>query len=278
MLGRRKEPITGRRPQRLATSNAAIKPQKARQIIRAHHVLLKRKSQLETLARKNPTDATIIDQLKQVNEQITRAGGLERYQLASISGQNEARGGDSSKLLVKWLDELNLQDRSQSLLEIGSLSVNNACSRSRYFGRIERIDLNAQSPGIIKQDFMQRPSPRLGVDNDMFSVLSLSLVLNYVPDARTRGAMLLKTREYLAIGSLLFVVLPAPCVDNSRYLTETRYLDLMRSIGYTMVERKSATKVIYWLFRLDSLPKTVPRFAKTLVNDGKVRNNFSIIL
>ena len=51
------------------------------------------------------------------------------------------------------------------------------------------IDLNAQDPGIRQQDFLQMTEDENGCKWD---VLSLSLVLNFVPDPRERGV-----RSYL---------------------------------------------------------------------------------
>ena len=66
------------------------------------------------------------------------------------------------------------------MLEVGALSTSNACSRSGLF-EIERIDLNSQAEGITQQDFMERPLPK--DSSEQFEIISLSLVLNYVPDA-----------------------------------------------------------------------------------------------
>jgi hypothetical protein len=50
------------------------------------------------------------------------------------------------------------------------------------------IDLNAQGPGITQQDFLQMKEHENACKWD---VLSLSLVLNFVPDPRERGTRIL---------------------------------------------------------------------------------------
>ena len=53
------------------------------------------------------------------------------------------------------------------------------------------IDLNAQDPGIRQQDFLQMTEDENG---SKWDVLSLSLVLNFVPDPRERGTGILLAR------------------------------------------------------------------------------------
>ena len=50
------------------------------------------------------------------------------------------------------------------------------------------IDLNAQDPGIWRQDFLQMKEDE---NVRKWDVLSLSLVLNFVPDPRERGTVIL---------------------------------------------------------------------------------------
>jgi hypothetical protein len=47
----------------------------------------------------------------------------------------------------------------------------------------------------------------------------------------------------------LFLVLPAPCVTNSRYLDEERLEAMMRGLGYTRVRRKMSLKLVYYFWR-----------------------------
>lgn len=195
---------------------------------------------------------------------------------------------------MQWLEESNgahqishLRPEKLRMLEIGALSPDNACSRSGWFV-MEQIDLNSQHPNIKQQDFMDRPIPLS--DEDKFDIFSLSLVLNFVPDAGARGDMLRRTCSFLrpnvsmddhTTGQLfpcLFVVLPKPCVTNSRYMTEDRLERIMESLGYTKAKVKLSSKLYYslWTYTQQSMTHN-QRFAKVEVNPGKSRNNFCII-
>lgn len=249
--------------------------------------------------------------MKKLEESIEEQGGLESYQVASITGQSASRGGDSSKLLVSWLKSWKPLVQTQGpthdperranpnssprLLEVGALSTTNACSTCGVFN-VTRIDLHSQAPGILTQDFMERPLPR--TDGERFDVISLSLVLNYVPDAHGRGNMLERTCDFLmkpadrtvsggddaSTGSetsffpALFLVLPAPCVTNSRYLDQERLVKIMENLGYNLMQSKVSSKLAYSLWRWTgpvSKPRPIP---KVEVNAGKTRNNFAIII
>ena len=69
------------------------------------------------------------------------------------------------------------------LLEVGALKADNYRGCSSWIENTP-IDLNAQDPGIRQQDFLQMKGDENACGWD---VLSLSLVLNFVPDPRERG-------------------------------------------------------------------------------------------
>jgi len=199
---------------------------------------------------------------------------------------------------MKWLeptaDALSKVEPKLRLLEVGALSTSNLCSKSGHFD-VQRIDLNSQGDGILQQDFMERPLPESAAEQ--FDIISLSLVLNYVPDAPGRGDMLKRTCQFLdtrhridrdaavqAVFPALFLVLPAPCITNSRYMDEGRLGEIMGSLGYVLLQRKQTAKLVYYLWQLKSSPsdartKTKTRkFPKKEVNPGAGRNNFSVIV
>ncbi len=186
------------------------------------------------------------------------------------------------------------------MLEVGALSTDNACSASGCF-HMERIDLNSQGPGIAQQDFLQRPRP--ASDKERFDIISLSLVLNYVPHHGDRGAMLLQCLDFLhepgrayageqesgpaaaTNPSILkyfpsvFLVLPEPCVTNSRYLTEERLTEIMAALGFDLLESKVSQRLVYYLWKRERpMSKTIPTFTKKELRSGPTRNNFSIVL
>ncbi|KAI8953992.1 putative methyltransferase-domain-containing protein [Xylaria longipes] len=221
---------------------------------------------------------------------ISSLGGIQRYQQASLQGQRNDRGGDSSRVLMEWLkpkfSALELTaDGSVRMLEVGALSTTNECSKSGFFD-MERIDLNSQGDGILQQDFMKRPLPT--DDTQTFDIISLSLVLNFVPDAQGRGDMLLRTLDFLKrpdtteshdVFPCLFLVLPAPCVTNSRYMDEPLLEKIMNTLGYIKTNSKITQKLVYYLWkRTLRIPTKIPTFKKAELRSGSTRNNFSIVL
>lgn len=123
-------------------------------------------------------------------------------------------------------------------------------------------------------------------ENETFDVISLSLVLNYIGDPSARGQMLRRVEKFLrkpkrqgAKNNLprpdtnnnnnrpsssspssippfpfpfpfpgLFLVLPAPCVTNSRYMDEDRLEAMMRGLGYVRAKRKLSGKLVYYFW------------------------------
>ena len=267
-------------------------PSKAtRSLIRNHHAIHK---QLFSATAHNDV-ATAAS----LQAQLSASGGLGKYQEASIQGQSLERGGDSSKVLMQWLAELlpdgdAIKGASASrlrMLEVGALRTDNACSRSGLFD-VTRIDLHSQHPDIETQDFMERPVPNAEeMSRKGFDIVSLSLVVNYVSDGVGRGEMLKRVSSFLrstpaGIGSedematpSLFLVLPAPCVSNSRYLNEERLEAMMLGFGYMRVRRKMSAKLVYYLWRYDGASKSKGNvFKKVEVRKGGSRNNFAIVI
>ncbi|KAF2446255.1 hypothetical protein P171DRAFT_430445 [Karstenula rhodostoma CBS 690.94] len=264
--------------------------QRSRTIIRTHHRLHKEHA---SAVKKGDTKLA-----ENITKAIEENGGLEVYQAASKQGQSKDRGGDSSKVLVDWLRGANVLDRTKETvdgddaysvlrcLEIGALSTSNEISK--YPKRIEmtRIDLNSQGAGIKKQDFMERPLPNSA--SERFDLISLSLVLNYVPDPSQRGEMLKRITQFLrhtvtnqkinaSVLPALFLVLPLPCVDNSRYLDEQLLLRIVTNLGFKLTNKKKTPKLCYYLFSLAGTSNSA-KTQKKKVRDGPAMNNFCIIV
>ncbi|RPB00131.1 hypothetical protein L873DRAFT_1827653 [Choiromyces venosus 120613-1] len=281
---------------RALSNTSSLSSKVGRTLIRNHHTLQKRLSQALS---KNDTESA-----NSIRAEIEANGGIERYQQASVCGQDSQRGGDSSKVLIDWLREAirsspnkKITNKRLPLLEVGALSPDNACSRSNLFD-VTRIDLNSRNPSIETQDFMDRPIPT--TDGERFEIISLSLVLNYVSLPAARGEMLERTTEFLRHTSLegeeeeqqqgsrvtelfpsLFLVLPAPCVTNSRYLDEKRLEEMMGNLGYRLARRKHSAKLIYQLWqhvgKIQSSGRQREFSKKEEVNPGRTRNNFAIL-
>ncbi|POR33620.1 25S rRNA adenine-N(1) methyltransferase [Tolypocladium paradoxum] len=271
---------TGRPP--TVKSARSMSRKASRTLINSHHQLEKRRSQAAAKGDKD-AEATI-------SAEIASLGGLDHYQQASLQGQSLDRGGDTSKILLEWLPVAEMKSTGKRLrmLEVGSLSTRNACSTSGLFD-VVHIDLNSQEPGILQQDFMKRPLPETEVAK--FDIISLSLVLNFVPEAAGRGQMLFRTLTFLRdnptslLGTpdlpfpSLFLVLPRSCITNSRYFTQSRLEELMTTLGYELVQAKSTQKLAYSLWKkARPLASTNIDFTKREVNPGRTRNNFAVTL
>ncbi|KAL2823968.1 putative methyltransferase-domain-containing protein [Aspergillus cavernicola] len=268
------------RPPTVRKHHAALSAKATRNLIRSHHTLMKLRAQ----ALKSDDNALV----NKLDSEIEANGGLESYQLASKIGQSQERGGDSSKVLIDWINprltELRNTPFKLRVLEVGALSTRNACSQNEHLN-VTRIDLNSQGPGILKQDFMERPLP--SDDENRFHLISLSLVLNYVPDPLSRGEMLKRCVTFLtkspppsssiSIVPSLFLVLPAPCVANSRYLTQQRLQDILCSIGFSLAKNKQTSKLLYQLWEYTGNRES-KQFKKEMLNPGVTRNNFAIIV
>ncbi|OAA57882.1 hypothetical protein SPI_06767 [Niveomyces insectorum RCEF 264] len=319
-------PPTARLPKSLSRKTT-------KRLINSHHQLEKRR--LQAVARGDAAAEAAIA------AEIDALGGLARYQQASLQGQRRDRGGDSSRVLMQWLSRDGHTDGHTEpkaagkrplppallpataplrMLEVGALSTDNACSASGVF-RMERIDLHSQGPGILQQDFLQRPRPQSAAER--FDLISLSLVLNYVPQPSDRGEMLLRCLDFLhepgvlsadeaddaaaadVEGLLLptqtkaawtapaatthagmrgavpsvFMVLPEPCVTNSRYLTEEHLAAVMAALGFDLLKSKRTQRLAYYLWkRVRPAPTPIPSFAKKELRSGSSRNNFSIVV
>lgn len=83
--------------------------------------------------------------------------------------------------------------------------------------------------------------------------------------------------------SLLYLVLPMPCLSNSRYLSNDLLQDLMKESGFEKVEEnyRPGAKLAYslWEWREKSHDVRNEKYCrKVVVREGAKRNNFSILL
>lgn len=271
---RRKTPIV--LPETTRTSSST--PQSSRTVIRRFHVLLKKRSQILN----TPTgDANTAEALASVQHQISDLGDLKCYQRMSAVGQSGDRGGGSEKVLIRWLKELkvnslSLKEIKVRLLEVGALKPDNYKSCSAWI-ECTPIDLRSRHPSIREQDFLLMSEEH----RSAWDVISLSLVLNFVPEPNDRGRMLQLAHRMLAPGGYLFLALPLPCLLNSRYLTFEHFKGLMNHLHFTEIYEKwrQGGKMVYWLYRKEDLAPSGHHLfhKKTVLRQGQ-RNNFSILL
>ncbi|KAF9459366.1 nucleolus protein [Collybia nuda] len=266
---KKRTPITHSTKSRASSSRS----HSSRSVIRRFHVLLKRRAQFQATR----SSKELVD----IENQIEEMGGLERYQQMSSIGQGSDRGGGSEKVLIKWLKDHNLNVNRHikiKLLEVGALKPDNYGSCSSWID-CTPMDLRSRHPSILEQDFL------LLNENEHFTswdVISLSLVLNFVPEPKDRGHMLRLAHSLLVPDGYLFLALPLPCVSNSRYLNFQHLKALMTAIGFLELRDKwkEGGKMVYWLYQkrtathisLDNFHK------KVSLRNGNRRNNFCILL
>ncbi|KAH8829624.1 putative methyltransferase-domain-containing protein [Flagelloscypha sp. PMI_526] len=268
---KRSQPIT---EPRLSRPSSTASSHQTRTTIRNFHQLLKRQSQLQKLGTRSRTDEA---ELLNISKQMDALGGLNGYQSMSVTGQASARGGGSEKVLISWLKELGLHETSSTLLEVGALKADNY--RHCPWLNVTPMDLNSRHPNILEQDFLTLDANE---HHSRWNIISLSLVVNFVPIAEDRGRMLELAHTMLAQNGLIFIVLPLPCIFNSRYTTPEHFDSLLECIGFDKVRShwKTGGKMAYWLFRKSTPPVTCSRTTfqkKTVLRTGN-RNNFLIKL
>ena len=212
---RRKAPVTGTSGAAKASagpSGSSSKPSATRKVIRRFHVLNKRQIQLRKLLSKrrdglSPEARQVKEELAAIEEEINELGGLEAYQKMSVIGQGNDRGGGSEKVLIAWLGELGYpeclgqdkmryvlsrlaflyygqSDSSCRVLEVGALKPDNFASCSSWMD-VTCIDLNSRHPSIKEQDFLLLDEDE---NREKWDLVSLSLVVNFVPEPKDRGA------------------------------------------------------------------------------------------
>lgn len=278
---KKKTPITVTAIDKHRTSDSGCtssNPHTTRTLIRRFHVLLKKQRQLQ----KNVSSACNARELQDVEREIEEMGGLAAYQRMSSIGQGSDRGGGSEKVLIKWLVAMGSSKRDGkaklSLLEVGALKPDNYVSCTSWIDTTP-MDLRSRHPAIIEQDFLCMNENE---HEERWDIISLSLVINFVPEPKDRGRMLTFAHTFLRPSGLLFLALPLPCVENSRYLTFEHLQSLMTAIGFLEIEKKwrQGGKMGYWLYRKvqpdnSSSPHNFQK--KSVCRQGK-RNNFCILL
>ncbi|KAF9585845.1 hypothetical protein BGW38_000481 [Lunasporangiospora selenospora] len=267
------------------------------QLIRRYHTLNKELSKCLTklnnnagngtkselsIARRSTPDQTAkeLSRIAEIRKEMDDLGGLDMYQKASTLGQSKQRGGDSSKWLIPVLESCrpNMNKKTDPplrLLDVGALSPHNYKRYSSWITTTP-IDLNPQDPLITKMDFLEMPIPPK--QDQLFDIVCLSLVVNFVGDPAQRGEILRRSAKFLVPGTgILFLVLPLPCIQNSRYMDHELLMEMMASLGYTtLVNHHFAKKLVYYAFQLDRGPgsslKKVQPFSKKLRHDKPNRN------
>ncbi|KAJ3251387.1 hypothetical protein HK103_002434 [Boothiomyces macroporosus] len=162
---------------------------------------------------------------------------------------------------------------NMKMLDVGAIS--GEVYIKYQFLKVTSIDLNSQSPLVIKQDFFLRPIP--ATQAEKFDIVCLSLVINFVPEAEDRGRMLQIVSKHLAGDGLFYLVLPLPCVTNSRYCTNDHLKHIVFSLGYSLIAEHHSKKLAYYLFKFNGEYQQ-QEFKKVEIAPGPARNNFCITM
>ncbi|GAA5989041.1 hypothetical protein JCM5350_003637 [Sporobolomyces pararoseus] len=278
-------------------------------LIREFHALEKRLKAPQTTEQEKL-------EIKKRQEEL---GGLETYQKASLHGADKKRGGETSKWLIKQLKQFKVgldntntdkgkekekekveptiledgtkvwpkpkQRRKLKLLDVGAIA--GTAYASEAWIDTTSIDLNPQAPHVIKSNFFDFPIPTPSTSEDeLFDVVSLSLVMNFEGSLINRGHFLLHAHSYLKLESpgYLYLVLPLPCLTNSRYLTHQHLRSIFTSTNWEVVAHHDSNKLTHWFLKEINKDKGGRR------GDGKIwkreelrkgvtpRNNFCIVV
>ncbi|KAJ8078469.1 25S rRNA (adenine2142-N1)-methyltransferase [Marasmius tenuissimus] len=274
---KKKAPITAS-----GSTTTSSKPQSSRGVIRKFHVLIKRQAQLQSKLDGGNGSASLVQELVDIQNEIEELGGLDSYQRMSTIGQGNDRGGGSEKVLIQWLKdaEMHKSGKTYKLLEVGALKADNYASCTSWI-ETTPIDLNSRHPSILEQDFLLMDEEK---NAEKWDIISMSLVVNFVPDITDRGRMLRLAHRMIVPDGLLFLALPLPCLTNSRYLNFEHFKDLMNFIGFEEIHTKwkAGGKMVYWLYRRSSATSsgtsTPDKFKKKGVLRSGNRNNFAVLL
>jgi hypothetical protein len=79
-------------------------------------------------------------------------------------------------------------------------------------------------------------------------------------------------------GGLLLVVMPRACMDNSRYMTQERFVAIIEAQGFTLLRDKLSTRLAFYVLQQDSSKRRQRGFKKELLREGGGMNNFSVVL
>ena len=91
--------------------------------------------------------------------------------------------------------------------------------------------------------------------------------------------MLQHAHSYLKPAGLLYLVLPLPCLTNSRYMTHARLTSILETCGWAPVRQHDSAKLTYWLLkRIGDGRGNSKSWRKEEVRAGVHRNNFCIVV
>jgi 25S rRNA (adenine2142-N1)-methyltransferase len=224
---------------------------------------------------------------RRLNAEIEALGGLPAYQQASLFGATAAESGafNSGIWVFHELHSMGLLPRCSGLqrlrlLDVGALQDH--WSSHSHLVEATAIDLNPQHPGVLRADFFEFPPLPSACSTPPFDAVVLSLVLNFVGDARRRGAMLERCAVLLPPGGALFIVIPAACVTNSRYMSHVLFVRILLAVGFQLFRHKITPKLALYALTRSTCAAGEDEVkglgCRRLCRTGKQRNNFTVLL
>lgn len=241
---------------------------KARQVTTNFHRLT---HELDRLERQGLKDIeTHKQRIAAINEQLSKLGGRQAYQDASILSTSFHR---TSKWVFQLLTRFGLRPKAKQpplpVLEVGAI---NTQLLSCPWLNVRAIDLNSRHVRIEQCDFFSlKPAGE-------FEIVVSSMVLNCVPGADKRGQMLRMYRQHLKEGGLLFLMLPLLCLRHSQFMTYSRFTNILEAVGFRVRETKESPKVAFFcLERVEIINREAFFPHEVLVPDCK-RNDFSVTI
>ncbi len=234
-------------------------------------------------------DGTLSQQAREkrrheLKAELEALGGLPAYQQASLFGATAAASGafNSGVWVYQELQSMRLlppaDGRRLNLLDVGALQDH--WTPHAQVIKAMAIDLNPQHPSVLRADFFEFPP----AGAQAFDALVLSLVLNFVGDPRRRGVMLERCAALLSPGGALFIVIPAACITNSRYMNHALFVRILLALGFELARHKITPKLALYALRriehgaaaagLDMAELGCRRLCRT----GKQRNNFAVLI
>ena len=167
--------------------------------------------------------------------ELERLGGRAAYQEASKLTTARVRPASHVfSALTRWGLRPAKGEPPLPLLEVGA--VNLQLSSVPWLA-VRAIDIRSSHPRIEQRDFFTlRPA-------GAFRAVVCAMVLNCVPDAFSRGRMLLGCRAHLSLGGLFVVSVPLRCLTCSPYTTPASFTAALAVAGFEVLETRDTPKV-----------------------------------
>jgi 25S rRNA (adenine2142-N1)-methyltransferase len=233
---------------------------------------------------------------RDLQAELRALGGLPAYQHASLFGATAEESGafNSGVWVFNELHCMGLLPHADAppppqkgfgsqrlrLLDVGALQDH--WSPHAHLVEATAIDLNPQHPSVVRADFFDFPPLPAAGEAAAFDALVLSLVLNFVGDPRRRGAMLQRCAGLLPPGGALFVVIPAACITNSRYMNHVMFVRILQAVGFQLSRHKITPKLALYALRRSDCAVTDDETAglgcRRLCRTGQHRNNFAVLI